>query len=100
VNEPGTDDGVPGAPWEGGLPDEGTDPETLAAITALYREHSRWGIWPPLTPSGQWTAVRAAGSRAPGPQMPLLWVTADTSVELSAKMHHADAALRPDWGKP
>lgn len=36
MNEPGADDGGPAAPWECGLPDEGTDPETLAAITALY----------------------------------------------------------------
>lgn len=27
--------------------------------------------------------------------MPLLWVTAETSVELNAKMHHADDALGP-----
>lgn len=73
----------------------GTGPETLAAVTALYREHSRWAVWPPVAPFGPWTAVRVAGSGHPGPEMPLLWVTAGTSVELSAKMHRANGALRP-----
>ena len=75
--------------------EDSIDAETLAAVMALYREHSRWAVWPPLMPFGPWTAVRVAGSRAPGPELPLVWVAAATATELSARMRHADGALRP-----
>jgi hypothetical protein len=87
--EPGT--GGAGVPAAGGI-----DAETLAAVTALYREHApQWAVWPPLAAFGVWTAVRVAGSRAPGPELPMVWVTAGTATELSARMRQADGALRP-----
>lgn len=100
MNNPGPGDDGPAAPRAGGSPDEGTDSETLAALSLLYSQHSRWAIWPPRTPFGSWTAVRIAGSRAPAPGLPMLWATAATSVELDAEMRQADSALRPDWGIP
>jgi hypothetical protein len=73
------------------------DAETLALLTALYRDHPRWAIWLPL-PGGQWTAVRPAGSRPPSPQMPMLWVHADTSVDLADQMRRADETLQRPFG--
>ena len=81
------------APPPGAPPGDLPDAETLAALTAIVREHSRWAIWPPLMPFGQWTAVRMAGSRAPGPGLPLMRASAATATELSASMRRADAAL-------
>lgn len=78
--------------------DPGTDPETLASVTALYRDHSRWAIFPPRTAFSGWTAVRPASFRAPDPELPLLWAAAPTSTELSDEMRRADEALRPGWG--
>lgn len=79
----------------GGRAEEVMDAETLAVITILYQEHSRWAVWPPLSASGQWTAVRPAGSRPPGPEVPLLWVSAATAAGLGKRMRDADAALEP-----
>jgi len=47
---------------------------------------------------GEWTAVRPAGSRPPTIQMPMLWVRADTSVELGERMRRADETLRWPFG--
>jgi len=69
------------------------DAGTLAAITTLYRDHPRWAVWPPLSVGGQWTAVRPAGSRPPGPETPMLWIHAATVTELGERMRNADAAL-------
>lgn len=94
MSEPGTGDRDFAGHQANARADTGTDPETLAAVTSLYREHSRWAIWPPRTRFGKWTAVRPASSRAPGPELPLLWAAGDTAVELSAQMRRADEALR------
>ena len=56
-----------------------------------------------ITRSGRfgcpWTVgtgpLRAAGSRPPGPEMPLLWVHATTAAQLDVRMHSADAGLSP-----
>jgi hypothetical protein len=68
------------------------DEETLVALISLYRDHPRWAVWLP-PPGGQWTAVRAAGSRPPSPDMTMLWVYASTSVELAHRMSRLDATL-------
>jgi len=68
------------------------DPELLAVLTALCRDHPRWAVWLPL-PGGPWIAVRPAGSRPPSPQMPMLWACADTSVELADRMQRSDESL-------
>ena len=73
------------------------EPETLAVLVALYRDHPRWAIWLPL-PGGQWTAVRPAGSRPPSMTMPMVWVRADTSVDLADRMRRADETLCRPFG--
>ncbi len=42
-----------------------------------------------------WVAVRPAGSRPPGPEVPMLWVAAETAAELGARMRVADAGMTP-----
>jgi hypothetical protein len=73
------------------------DEGTLAAIVMLHRdqEHQRWAIWPPLSAGGQWTAVRPAGSRVPGPESPLVWVQAMSAEALGQRMRNANDALKP-----
>jgi hypothetical protein len=71
------------------------DADTLAAIVTLHQEHPRWAVWPPLSPGGQWTAVRVAGSRPPGPESPLLWVHAESAGQLGQRMRNANGALEP-----
>lgn len=96
MEEPRTEDMMTiSAPLPGESSEGAAAPETLAAITALLREHSRWAVWPPLAPYGRWTAVRVAGSRAPGPGLPLVWASAATATELGARMRRANAALGP-----
>lgn len=73
------------------------DPETLAVLVALHRDHPRWAVWMPL-PRGQWTAVRPAGSRPPSIEMPMVWVHSDTSVDLADRMRQADETLRRPFG--
>lgn len=87
----------PASPPDGSGPDDAPDAETLSVITALYREHApRWAVWAPSRPSGQWVAVRVAGSRSPGPGLPLAWAEAPTAEELSARMRRTDSSLRPE----
>jgi hypothetical protein len=71
-----------------------TDALAVAEVVALYRDHPRWAVWPPV-PGRQWTAVRPASSRPPEPEVPMIWVHADTAVELGARMGRADAGLAP-----
>lgn len=87
---------MPGSGGSGGNAGYGAaDAETFAVVAALCRDHPRWAVWPPASPGGQWTAVRPAGSRSPGPEVPMVWVQAATTVELGEGMRHADAALKP-----
>lgn len=79
----------------------GPDPamtRTLAEAVILLREHPSWAVWMP-TGRRDWTAARPASSRSPGPDLPMIWVHAETSAELANRMHSADAqlpAIRPD----
>ena len=67
----------------------------LELLALLYRNHPRWALWLPLSPGGPWTAVRPAGSRPPGPGVPLLWVSAATAAELGERMRNTGTALKP-----
>lgn len=71
-----------------------TDALTLAEVVVLYRDHPRWAIWMPVA-GGEWAAVRPAGSRPPGPEVPMLWVHAGTAADLRGRMSRADARLSP-----
>jgi len=75
-----------------------TDALTLAEAVALYRDHPRWAVWLPAV-GGGWAAVRPAGSRPPAPEVPMLWVHADSADELGARMRQADAGLSPGHGR-
>ena len=71
-----------------------TDALTLAEVAVLYRDHPRWAVWMPVA-GGEWAAMRPAGSRPPGPEVPMLWVRAGTAAELGGRMSRADAGLPP-----
>jgi hypothetical protein len=88
-------DGDPEPSRPGGHQEDTRDTEALAVIAALHREHARWAVWRPQSASGRWTAVRPAGSRPPGPEVPLLWVSATTAAGLGERMREADATLKP-----
>ena len=64
----------------------------VAEAGVLLYEHPRWAVWLP-TVGGEWVAVRPAGARAPGKEMPMVWVRAGTAGELAAQMARADGAL-------
>jgi hypothetical protein len=66
----------------------------LIQVIALYREFPAWAVWLPHG-GRQWTAVRPASARAPGPELPMIWVQAGTAEELVARMRGADAQLTP-----
>ena len=70
------------------------DPLALAEVALLHRDHPRWAVWVPAA-GGEWAAVRPAGSRPPGPEVPMLWVSAATAAELGGRMSRADAGLSP-----
>jgi hypothetical protein len=65
-----------------------------AQAAALLISHPAWAIWLPQG-SGEWTAVRPASSRPPGPGQPLLWAQAATVDELTRKMHALDEQVSP-----
>jgi hypothetical protein len=73
------------------------DALALAEVAVLQRDHPRWAVWVPAA-GGEWAAVRPAGSRPPGPEVPMLWVYAGTAAELGGRMSRADAGLSP-WGQ-
>jgi hypothetical protein len=68
--------------------------QALAEVVSLYLDHPLWAVWPPI---GQraWVAVRPAGSHPPAPEVPMVWVAAETAVELGVRMHAADSGLAP-----
>lgn len=71
-----------------------TDALTLAEVAVLHQGHPRWAVWVPAA-GGEWAAARPAGSRPPGPEVPILWVRAATAAELGGRMSRADAGLPP-----
>jgi hypothetical protein len=71
-----------------------TDALTLAELTVLQRDHPRWAVWTPAA-GGEWAAARPAGSRPPGPEVPMLWVFGGSTAELGGRMSRADTGLSP-----
>jgi hypothetical protein len=73
----------------------GLDPGVLRILTeviVLHREFPAWAVW--LPDRGRpWIAVRVASARAPGPELPMIWVHAGTAAELGTRMRQADGAL-------
>jgi hypothetical protein len=61
----------------------------LAEAIILLRDHPQWAIWLPAS-GGNWIAIRPASSRPPTPELPTIWVHADTAGELAELMQAAD----------
>jgi hypothetical protein len=64
----------------------------ISQVIVLHREFPAWAVWLPHG-GRQWTAVRPASARAPGPDLPMIWVHAATSAELAERMRGVDAQL-------
>jgi hypothetical protein len=64
----------------------------LAEVAVLLYAHPRWAIWLPVG-GREWTAVRPAGSIPPGPEVPTIWVHAETAGQMAVLMQRADAQL-------
>jgi hypothetical protein len=61
----------------------------LAEATILLRDHPQWAIWLPAS-RRDWIAIRPASSRPPAPELPTIWVHAETASELANLMKAAD----------
>jgi hypothetical protein len=73
----------------------GLDAEARSAISevvVLYQQFPAWAVWLPHK-GRQWAAVRPASARAPGPDLPMIWVHAATPAELAGRMRGVDAQL-------
>jgi hypothetical protein len=68
--------------------------QDIAEVIVLHREFSAWAVWLPDR-GRHWAAVRPASARAPGPDLPMIWVHAVTAAELTERMRRADAQLTP-----
>jgi hypothetical protein len=64
----------------------------LAQAALVMHDHPAWAVWLPAHGSG-WTATRPAGSRPPGPNLPMLWVHADTAEQLVGLIQAADSQI-------
>jgi len=65
---------------------------TLAEAIILLRDHPQWAIWRP-TSGSNWTAIRPASSGPPAPELPTIWVHADTPEELARLMQASDEQI-------
>ena len=73
--------------------------QAIAEIIGLYREFPAWAVWLPFA-GRAWTAVRPASARAPGPDLPLVWVHAESAARLAGRMRAVDAQLTRWPGTP
>jgi hypothetical protein len=91
-------------------PDNGVNPEgaraeqvtqeeeaVLAEAIILLRDHPQWAIWLPAS-GGIWAAIRPASSRPPSPELPTIWVHAETASELANLMQAADEQVSSPGG--
>lgn len=66
--------------------------QVITEIIGLHRDFPAWAVW--LPDQGRpWTAIHAASARAPAPDLPMIWVHADTAAKLASRMQDADAQL-------
>jgi hypothetical protein len=96
----GRNDTLAGREGEDGMPSplealDGLNLEARQAIIQvikLHREFPSWAVW---LPSGgrSWTAVRPASGRPPGPDLPLVWVHAESAGQLASRMRGVDGQL-------
>jgi hypothetical protein len=70
------------------------DRQAISQVIALHREFPAWAVWLPYR-GRRWAAVRPASERAPGPDLPMIWVHADTAAELATRLRGTDAQLAP-----
>jgi hypothetical protein len=66
--------------------------QAVSQVIVLHREFPAWAVWLPHG-GRQWAAVRPASARAPGPDLPMIWVHAAASAELAGRMRGVDAQL-------
>jgi hypothetical protein len=66
----------------------------VAEAAVLLHAYPQWAIWLPAG-GREWTAVRPAGSMPPGPEVPAVWVRAETAGQLAVLMRRTDTQL-PD----
>lgn len=71
--------------------------QALAEVASLHLRYPLWAVWLPAG-GRDWVAVRPAGSRPPGPEVPMVWVAAETAAELSARMCLVDTGFIPGYG--
>jgi hypothetical protein len=64
----------------------------MAEVIGLYREFPAWAVWLPWA-GRSWTAVRPASGRVPGPELPMVWVHADTAAQLAERMRRMEEQL-------
>jgi hypothetical protein len=68
--------------------------EAIIQVVVLQREFPAWAVWLPRR-GRSWTAVRPASARAPGADLPMIWVHAVTAAELADRMRDVDAQVDP-----
>ena len=86
----GDEDGI--SPSLAGL---GTEARSaISQLIVLHREFPAWAVWLPHE-GRPWAAVRPASARPPGPDLPMIWVQAETAADLAARMRRANAQLTP-----
>ena len=66
--------------------------QAISEVVVLCREFPAWAVWLPHG-GRQWTAVRPASARAPGPDLPMIWVHAAVPAELAERMRGVDGQL-------
>jgi hypothetical protein len=81
-----------GAERVGEAPVRPDEMRSLAEAVILLRDHPYWAIWLPVS-GRDWTAVRPASSRPPAPELPMMWVHADTASELARLMDAMDVQI-------
>ena len=65
--------------------------QAITQVVVLHREFPAWAVWLPER-GRPWTAVRPASARAPGPDLPMVWVHG-TAADLAGRMRAVDAQL-------
>ena len=68
--------------------------QAIIQIIVLQCEFPAWAVWLPRR-GRSWTAVRPASARAPGADLPMIWVHAVTSAELADRMRDVNAQVAP-----